>query len=266
MRRSGFSLVELSIVLVILGLLTGGVLTGQNLIRAAELRSVTSEFNQYNTAIMAFKDKYLAFPGDISNATDFWGAMTSGTCPNATGGTGTQTCSGDGNGFIQRTGAGGQTNEAYLAWQHLVNAGLIEGADTGIAGSDSKWHSVVGENVPTSKMGGAWVLNHDSSKTGHDEYFDGNYGNNLRLFGSVDASTFNETPALKPEEAWGIDKKLDDGMPALGQVVVRDRVGCAVSAAGTDLTTSDADAAKLDSKYNLQNESVVCRLVFRNLF
>ena len=49
-----FSLVELSIVLVILGLLTGGILAGQNLIRAAELRSVITEFKTYQTAVMTF--------------------------------------------------------------------------------------------------------------------------------------------------------------------------------------------------------------------
>ncbi|MBY6117485.1 prepilin-type N-terminal cleavage/methylation domain-containing protein [Mameliella alba] len=74
MVRSGFSLVELSIVLVILGLLIGGVLTGQNLIRAAELRSVMTEFKTYQTAVMTFRDKYFALPRDMTNATDFfWG-------------------------------------------------------------------------------------------------------------------------------------------------------------------------------------------------
>ena len=74
--RAAFSLVELSIVLVILGLLTGGILTGQNLIRAAELRSVVTEFQTYQTAVMTFRDKYFALPGDMTNATDFWGEMT----------------------------------------------------------------------------------------------------------------------------------------------------------------------------------------------
>jgi len=73
-KKTAFSLVELSIVLVILGLLTGGVLTGQNLIRAAELRAVTTEFNAYQTAANTFKDKYFAIPGDMTNATDFWGS------------------------------------------------------------------------------------------------------------------------------------------------------------------------------------------------
>jgi prepilin-type N-terminal cleavage/methylation domain-containing protein len=60
--KAAFSLVELSIVLVILGLLTGGILTGQNLIRAAELRAVVTEFNRYQTAVRTFEDKYSPFP------------------------------------------------------------------------------------------------------------------------------------------------------------------------------------------------------------
>jgi len=53
-RRHGFSLVELSIVLVILGLLTGGILGGQSLIRAAELRSIASDLFRYGTAVNSF--------------------------------------------------------------------------------------------------------------------------------------------------------------------------------------------------------------------
>lgn len=61
MRRA-FSLVELSIVLVILGLLVGGILAGRALIHASELRGVHTEFNQYKTAVMAFRNKYLLYP------------------------------------------------------------------------------------------------------------------------------------------------------------------------------------------------------------
>ncbi|PZP83692.1 MAG: type II secretion system protein, partial [Azospirillum brasilense] len=56
----GFSLVELSIVLVILGLLTGGILGGQSLIRAAELRTISTDANRYITAAQTFRDKYFA--------------------------------------------------------------------------------------------------------------------------------------------------------------------------------------------------------------
>ncbi|PZU43073.1 MAG: prepilin-type cleavage/methylation domain-containing protein, partial [Sphingomonas sp.] len=67
-QTHGFSLVELSIVLVILGLLTGGILGGQSLIRAAEIRSIGVDFNRFSTATYTFRDKYMGLPGDITNA------------------------------------------------------------------------------------------------------------------------------------------------------------------------------------------------------
>ena len=78
-KTSGFTLVELSIVLVILGLLVGGVLAGQSLIHAAELRAISTELTNYKTAIGAFRDKYLAIPGDMNNAVKFWGAQAGST-------------------------------------------------------------------------------------------------------------------------------------------------------------------------------------------
>lgn len=95
---------ELSIVLVILGLLTGGILAGQLLIRAAELRSVTTEYNRYVTAVQSFRDKYFALPGDMNNAAAFWGAADGSTGNTAacvtTASTSTATCNGDGNGIV----------------------------------------------------------------------------------------------------------------------------------------------------------------------
>src|SRR5690606_1501704 len=98
--KAGFSLVELSIVLVILGLLTGGILGGQSLIKAAELRSVATERQQWQIAINSFKGKYRALPGDMPNATAFWGVAANGGggagCAQFIS-TGTETCDGNGN-------------------------------------------------------------------------------------------------------------------------------------------------------------------------
>jgi prepilin-type N-terminal cleavage/methylation domain-containing protein len=100
--RHGFTLIELSIVLVILGLLVSGVLLGQDLIRAAELRSVPTDFQKYQTAVNIFRDKYRALPGDMRNATDFWGENDPNlsTC-RTTEGSGTDTCNGDGDGVVE---------------------------------------------------------------------------------------------------------------------------------------------------------------------
>jgi len=60
--RHAFSLVELAIVLVILGLLVGGVLSGSSLIRASELRSISTQYTNYYTAVRSFRDKFLPCP------------------------------------------------------------------------------------------------------------------------------------------------------------------------------------------------------------
>lgn len=212
--KYAFSLVELSIVLVILGLLTGGILAGQSLIRAAELRSVLTETDRYRTAAATFRDKYFALPGDITNATGFWGAAT---CP-ATAGTGTQTCNGNGNGQIDAPPAASQYGEWFTFWQHLANAGLIEGSYTGIAGS-SGYQQATSSNVPSSKLSrGLWYIAYDAT-SGAAMFPVALPRNNLRL-GMTAANSWPANAIMKPEELWNIDTKTDDGRPGLGAVTV----------------------------------------------
>jgi len=215
--QRGFSLVELSIVLVILGLLTGGILGGQSLIRASEMRSVTTEYNNYVTATQTFRDKYFAMPGDMGNATAFWGAADSGDgvgidCTGVSSTT-PATCNGNGDGEILYSG-----NEIFRFWQHLANAGLINGTYTGASGSGGTYHHVLGTNAPRAKMNnagwGATTRNH----AGDGGNYTFNYGNAF-YFG---AATTNDVPReaiFKPEEAWNIDTKMDDGMPGQGRLI-----------------------------------------------
>jgi prepilin-type N-terminal cleavage/methylation domain-containing protein len=263
---SGFSLVELSIVLVILGLLTGGILTGQNLIRAAELRAVTTEFQTYQTAVMTFRDKYFALPGDMTNATDFWGsAGGSGTigdgCEAATG-SGSQTCNGNNDGTIDVAGGGGEYGENFTFWQHLVNAGLIEGSYTGITGSGGAADATPGENLPISKLSNAgWSIRGTIGSGGSATLYAINYGNAF-IFGAKSGSTGDMLgPTLLPEEAWNIDKKIDDGLPAYGQIVAfhwNNTCGAA-----NDGTHANND---IDASYNISNDSKQCAIFFREQF
>src|SRR5579884_1113289 len=93
MKNSGFTLIELSIVLVIIGLITGGILTGRDLIDAAAQRAQISQIQKYNVALRTFQGKYGGFPGDlaINLATKFGFTVT-----NCGGTTGQR----DGNGLI----------------------------------------------------------------------------------------------------------------------------------------------------------------------
>ena len=72
---SAFTLIELSIVLVIIGLIVGGVLVRQDLIRAAALRAQIADIEKLNTAVDTFRGKYDCLPGDCANATSFFGAV-----------------------------------------------------------------------------------------------------------------------------------------------------------------------------------------------
>lgn len=219
--KTGFSLVELSIVLVILGLLTGGILAGQSLIRASELRSVSTQISAYQSAAHTFRDKYLAIPGDMRNATSFWGTASVGTCPSATG-TGTQTCNGDGNGSLSWAATIGDFSEQFMFWQHLANAGLISGSYSGRTGPNSIADIVQGQNVPDAKLGSSsvFLIRHFSAlTTTSGSSYPSPYGNML-LLGTDTASNFDgDNTTLTPEEMWSIDMKLDDGRPAYGIIL-----------------------------------------------
>lgn len=231
-----FSLVELSIVLVILGLLTGGVLTGQALIRASELRSITTQYNGFVSAIGIFRDKYFALPGDMNNATTFWG--TAATCPGdqTTPSTTPATCNGDGNGDIMGNTA--PYSEIHRAWQHLANAGLVEGSYTGVRSAATPNYAVaVGVNIPKSKISSVgWGLQRGVD-AGGGGWFASSYGNVLEV-GNPVPSNWVVGSAFKPEEAWNIDTKLDDGRPGSGRVMTMDSTGEPLCSTTTVASTS----------------------------
>ena len=263
---TGFSLVELSIVLVILGLLTGGILAGQSLIRASELRAVSTEYSRYVAAMYGFRDRYFGWPGDITNATSIWGAAA--TCPGDSThiGTGTQTCNGDGDGNIAYNNA--NSNEPLRFWQQLANAGLIEGSYNGVEMGTNAWGSTPGTNSPKSKLGGAgWsLLDWNSLGTcctpitvASTQLFEGLY-HNVLMFGASTANGTTDTAILKPEEAWNLDTKLDDGRPGLGKLrVYESATSC--QDAGTSATVALAPTAN----YLLSNSSIACNLIFNTM-
>lgn len=269
--QKGFTLVELAVVLVILGLLVGGIMTGQNMIRAAELRSVMTEKEKILVAVSTFQEEYMGLPGDLDNAEDYWG--TAPNCPGNTnqGMTDGTTCNGDGNGRLGYTDPLGASNgldynpdsqEWYRFWQHLANAGLYEGVYNGVVGGGDLYnHSVIGVNVPAAKLSNAgWTARYYGDYGGDTETYDsaaltGNYGHILD-FGSETADDSTRDPILSPEEVWNIDTKMDDGRPAHGNVIVRHFNDCSDSTNNTDI----------NSDYVFTETGPVCAIIFRNQF
>lgn len=288
LHSSGFSLVELSIVLVILGLLTGGILGGQALIKAAELRAVTTEFSQWQTAINTFKGKYFALPGDMRNATQFWGnADTGGTggdcgAPLTDAGSGTQTCNGDGNGEIKYSWKGAppaQIYEIFRFWQHLSNAGLINGDFPGTGTSGSSAYAT--GRAPVSKSGNAYwgIIRLGGGMAGlwHENAFglvnNMDSSSDYNSFGLGTHSTldgFHGAPVggfLTPEEAWNIDMKMDDGKPGQGKVWATIPASYPPRSAGDPLNCSDSTRMGwATAEYNLSASGTNCALLFPRAF
>jgi len=120
-KQSGFTLIEIAIVLVIIGLLLGGVLKGQEMMTNAKIKRVSNDFNGISAAVFSYLDRYSFFPGDDANANARWGAPLA---------------SGNGNGFID-------PGERPDAWEHLRASGLVSGTGT---------------NNPTHSFGGTIVI------------------------------------------------------------------------------------------------------------
>lgn len=255
-RDDGFSLVELSIVLVILGLLVGGVLSGQSLIRAAELRALTSDLERYRAATFTFRDKYFALPGDMTNATQFWGKDNT-NCASDTGTAAANgTCNGNGNGIYEGAAIAGGTSEEFQFWKQLALASLIEGTYTGISGAGSTVDAIIGTNVPKTKIsnGGFSIQMQAPVAAGNTQYYPGAYGNMLQA-GTKNPGARTGFPLLRPEETWNIDTKIDDGRPSSG--FIRVDKPSAPSPNSPNCADSDADVAN----YRLSNTGIACRIL-----
>jgi prepilin-type N-terminal cleavage/methylation domain-containing protein len=119
-QQSGFTLVEIAIVLVIIGLLLGGVLKGQELINSAKAKSYAQDFRTIQAALYGFQDRFKGIPGDLAGANTKITGSTLATTPGTVG-----------NGQIE--GAWNSTtgsDESCLAWQHMRLAGFLAGSTT----------------------------------------------------------------------------------------------------------------------------------------
>ena len=260
--RLGFTLLELSIVVMIIGVLVGGVMAGGTLIRQARINRVMTDIQKYITAVTMFQTQYNALPGDMSNATKYWGAA--GTPTNTWAGcygivgTGTQTCDGNGDGQIWATDS---WSEVYRAWQHLSLAGMIEGSYSGVtAKSDGSLpFDVPGVNVPkgpiqTTGYDILYLGNYTTVTSPFTEWGPINFGHVI-TFGAAGATwgqSWNKWAAITPAEMASFDQKYDDGLPLSGTISAD--VAYAPNCATSPYT--------LTSTYNVTYQGVACSMAY----
>jgi hypothetical protein len=218
--QHAYTLLEIAIMLIILGLMIGGVVMGQSLVHAAERRSVIEDIERFNFAVKSFLTVYQALPGDMPDATSVWGSANPDpeTCK-STPSIGKETCNGDGNGRIRDYIDGATYYEMFRAWQHLVNAGMIDGFYNGVADPLCSFCLTAGVNVPKSYLQDAGYLLSwlGSIPSGDPSQFAGEYGHTYE-FGRQTPGSWSGGPVMSPDEAIYFDIKLDDGKPGTGNV------------------------------------------------
>lgn len=189
-RQSGFTLIEIAIVLVIIGLLLGGILKGQELINSARVKNLASDFRNVPVFIYGYQDRFKALPGDDIAAAAHVG--TTSVTPGA----------GDGDGVIE--GSWDSPNEAtpketYLFWQHVRLAGLAPGSTT-LAATDYQPRNAAGgiigvqSTAPFTGMTGTYFICSGSILGRHAKQLDVQVDDGNTATGSLMVGTVASTP------------------------------------------------------------------------
>jgi prepilin-type N-terminal cleavage/methylation domain-containing protein len=207
-KQSGFTLVEIAIVLVIIGLLLGGVLKGQELINSAKIKNLSNDLNGVTAAVYAYQDRYKALPGDDLDATTKarWNNLGGGD-GNGTVNTGTTVAK-----FNSSTAA----DETIRFWQHLRMSGLITGDPTSTA-------------LPQNAAGGVLGVQDGAGSTAP-----------AQLSGLVVC-----TSNLEGKIAGAIDAQQDNGKPDSGFILGFLQTG-SVSPGSSEPTRGAAQATAYD--------------------
>jgi prepilin-type N-terminal cleavage/methylation domain-containing protein len=198
----GFSLVELAIGIVIIGIILSFTLKGYEVYEEAKLHSVISQVEQFRLAHFNFVERYGALPGDFSQASQF----IDKSLPN-----------GNGNGYID-WGYLNQPSDSNYYWKHLTQTNLLI-------------QPLTPQGTPSSKLGGIFTVEHALVADRPGIWY---------LLGEINANN-NTGGLLTPQQAYFLDKKYDTGNPDTGHIRPRTGVGaenpCITSDNQYNLTT-----------------------------
>lgn len=253
--KKGFTLVELSFVIVFLAIVFALVSFGRNIQTSSQVKSLIKESQKYLTAVVLFDNRYGFLPGDYPNAFEAFSGC---------GLTAAQ-CNGNGDGILD-DGTVAADSEVLRFWQHLSLSGIIDGYYTGEA-STSAPSLTVGENCPKAKAGfgnGGYAVGNVNyfSAVQDNTIFSKAGGYNALMFGvpasASDLRVLNGV--ITPSFAKNIDFKIDDGLPEYGKVMAFDGENNPLLTSYISencLTGSEGSAT-----YDESNRSDICHLIW----
>lgn len=241
--QKGFTLVELAISLMIIGLLIAGILKGSEIIDNARNVQLTRQLKGYETAVAAFRSMYEALPGDMLLPAEKLPGCTAAPC----------STEGDGNDLLgPHTVAAGKIygmtdlvlGELRNFWVHLSKASLIKGVDANYNGGYSGNAGVeLPEGPHTNSV--VSVFRYSSATWGDTvNFIPGNY--------YVVRSIEDDEAVLSPASAFYVDSKLDDGEAASGNIRAAAKTGIV-----------PANDCLDDPHYALQIKEKTCLLMMR---
>lgn len=209
-KQKGFTLVEMSMVILVISLMIVTVLKGESLLRQARLNNIMTDAKKYQGAIMAFKDKYNTYPGDLSNADSYWSGAQRG----------------NGNKKIDFTKTGVNTYENVHLWKHLKLSGFL---DSSVAtASPSGASGILGVDIPKASIdtAGYWNQHLDAASKSTYKVLNSFGVPKITMIVAKPGTTANvgastnltllPTGFLTAAEAYAMDRKYDDSLPKSG--------------------------------------------------
>lgn len=212
--RRGFTLIELTVVLIVIGLVVGAIVMGRDMVRSAEIRGTIAQVEQFNAAVNAFKSKYHCLPGDCVTAAAYGFAAGS---------------SGDGNGVIGCHDDNmfdcadaisfldtPESAEYVNFWYHLGAAGLIAFDGAPYDGTDPEQSAGTVSPVvmlTSQRQPGGWTVRGGAEFSTRQRLNAHSF-----VLGGVAPIIPLDNGRFRPVDVYAVDQKMDDGMPFSGSV------------------------------------------------